>query len=43
MDSSSLEKVDHNQFELKIGGDLYQLIVEKGLWKINPYTYQIYK
>jgi hypothetical protein len=43
LNSYDLNKVNRHHFELKIKNDTYNLSVEDGLWKINPYTYRIYK
>lgn len=41
MDKSELVKVGPHQFELRSGNWNYNLIVENGKWKINPYSYRI--
>ena len=38
-----LTKVDNKHFELSVDNETYNLIFEDGLWKINPYSYRIYK
>ena len=38
-----LTKVDDKHFELSVDNETYNLIFEDGLWKINPYSYRIYK
>ncbi len=43
LDLSILNKINNKHYELKIGNDLFNLTVDKGLWKINPYSYKIYK
>ena len=41
--TSTLRKVDNSRFELTVDKVTYHLIVEKGIWKINPYGHKIYK
>jgi hypothetical protein len=43
LDSSGLTKINEKQFELEVGNDVFNLIVEDGFWKINPYSYKIHK
>lgn len=41
--SADLVKVDNKYFKIAIDNTTYNLIVDDGLWKINPYGYRIYK
>ena len=43
LDSAVLTKIDDKHFKLFIDGDVHNLIVDDGLWKINPYSYKIYE
>lgn len=38
---ATLVKTDAQHFELKTAESIYYLVVENGVWKINPYTYRI--
>jgi hypothetical protein len=37
----SIVKLDHHHYELKVNSNRYNLVVDNGKWKINPYTYRI--
>lgn len=37
----SLEKISNGHYKLKIGKLTYNLVVDHGKWKINPYTYRV--
>lgn len=43
LDENSLDKVDSHHFELKVNNDDYNLIIDNGKWKVNPYSYRIMK
>ncbi len=43
LDSSQLKKIDSQHFELIVDNYIYNLILDNGLWKINPYSYKIYE
>lgn len=43
LDSAVLTKIDDKHFELLVDNDTYNLIIDNGLWKINPYSYRIFK
>lgn len=41
LNAQSLKKIENHHFELNVNSIKYNLIVENGKWKINPYSYQI--
>src|SRR5690606_14079105 len=41
LNEQSLTKVDNHHFRLTANNEEYNLIVEDGKWKINPYSYRI--
>lgn len=41
--TAQLEKINYQQFRLHLKEESYLLTVDKGLWKINPYSYRIYQ
>jgi len=43
LDEDSIVKLDHHHYEVTINAERYNLIVDNGKWKINPYTYRIMK
>ena len=43
LDSASVDKMDNKHFKLILKDEHYNLVVEDGLWKINPYSYRIHK
>lgn len=43
LDSAVLTKIDDKHFELLVDNEKYNLVIDNGLWKINPYSYRIYK
>lgn len=43
LDSAVLEKIDGRNYKLSIGSDIYNITVEEGLWRINPYSSRIQK
>lgn len=43
LDNAVLTKVDDKHFTLSLNNQKYNLILEDGLWKINPYGYRIYE
>ena len=40
---TELTKVDDKHFELSFDNMTYNLVFDDGLWRINPYSYRIYK
>ncbi|MFD1552961.1 hypothetical protein DNU06_15845 [Putridiphycobacter roseus] len=42
-DSAVLTKIDDKHFQLSVDNEIYNIIIDDGLWKINPYGYSIYK
>lgn len=43
MDPESLIKVDDKHFKVQVENDSYDLIIDQGKWKINPYSYKVMK
>lgn len=43
LDSATLTKIDDKHFELFVDNETYHLVIDNGLWKINPYSYRIHK
>ncbi len=43
LDSAIITKIDDKHFELSADNEIYNLIIDDGIWKINPYSYRIYK
>lgn len=42
LDSAVLTKIDDKHFNLSIDTEIYTIIVDDGLWKINPYSHRIF-
>lgn len=43
IEDSQLDQVDNKHFKLTVENETYNLIVDKGLWKVSPYSYKIYR
>jgi hypothetical protein len=43
LDEDSITKIDSHHFKLDVNNNQYNLIIENGKWKVNPYTYRIMK
>lgn len=43
LNEAVLTKIADNQFELVVNHETYTLIIEKGIWKINPYSHQLFE
>lgn len=43
LDLAVLTKIDDKHFELSVDNEIYNMIIDDGLWKINPYGYSICK